>query len=156
MAKSLQQRFDEKYEPVPESGCWIWTAKVKDKRLGYGVIHIGGRRNGRWHYAHRISWGLYRFTIPFGLDVLHKCDNPSCVNPDHLFLGTQADNNFDRDRKGRHKPLCGNANGNAKLTEDQVLEIRKSRESSLKLAKIYPVDSAVIRKIRRREIWGHI
>lgn len=150
--KSLKQRFEEKFF-ISEFGCWVW--KAKNKNGGYGVIHIGSRVTGRWHYAHRISWQIYRGDIN-GMDVLHKCDNPSCVNPDHLFLGTQADNNLDRDRKGRHIALRGSKNGMSRLNDEKVLLIRKSTLSSISLSKKILIDPSTIRKIRRRELWGHV
>ena len=101
VTKTLQQRFEEKYIPEPMSGCWLWTASVNDK--GYGKLSISA---GIWKKAHRISWEINVGPIPkgsgyHGTCVLHKCDVPSCVNPDHLFLGTNADNIYDRMDKGR-------------------------------------------------------
>jgi hypothetical protein len=82
--------------PVPEAGCWLWLGSTG--RGGYGRIRVGGNRTAR---THRLAWELNRGPIPDGLHVLHKCDTPCCINPDHLFLGTPLDNAHDRDRKGR-------------------------------------------------------
>lgn len=101
------------------NGCWNWTKPSGKERNRYG--RRGSRRNE--HYAHRRSWEIYKGPIPDGLEVLHKCDNPPCVNPDHLFLGTQQDNIDDADKKGRL--LRGERHGNAKLTNVQVDEIRR-------------------------------
>jgi hypothetical protein len=90
-AVPIAERFDTKWEPVPWCGCWLWTDALD--RDGYG--HISGVR------AHRQSWKLFRGEIPRGVYVLHECDVPSCVNPDHLFLGTQQDNLLDMARKDR-------------------------------------------------------
>ncbi len=95
MKKTLKERFDEKWIPVTETGCWLWTAHVRTK--GYGRIIV----NCKVKHAHRVSWELHKGPIPDGLCVLHKCDVPSCVNPDHLWLGTDKDNTQDMIKKGR-------------------------------------------------------
>lgn len=89
------ERFWSKVNKKTNSGCWEWTARKNDD--GYGTIKI----NNKQCYSHRFSWQLFNGFILKGLFVLHKCDNPSCVNPDHLFLGTKKDNAKDRDNKGR-------------------------------------------------------
>lgn len=96
MSATVLARFEQRYVTVPEAGCWLWIGRAKPK--GYGRIGIG--RNKQFA-AHRVSWELFRGEIPAGMCVCHKCDTPSCVNPDHLFLGTHADNAGDRQRKGR-------------------------------------------------------
>lgn len=100
MKGTLRQRFEAKYEPIPECGCWLWTAAENEK--GYGVIGVGGRGTGK-RYAHRVSYELHVGPVPDGMCVLHKCDTPLCVNPDHLFLGTVADNVNDMTFKDRGK-----------------------------------------------------
>lgn len=149
---TLRERFDSKYEPVPEAGCWLWTGKLNDK--GYGRLSRGARGEG-WHYAHRVSYELHVGPAG-GLHVLHRCDVPCCVNPSHLFLGTQADNNRDRDGKGRQVAPRGEHNGMARLTEEKVSQILASPLSSLKLAPIIGIDASCIRKIRRGESWRHV
>ena len=148
---TLQHRFESKFTPEPMSGCWLWIGAVNDKK-GYGKISIHSKRA----YAHRVSWGLYRGPIPAGAHVLHKCDVPCCVNPDHLYLGDQRQNNLDRDRRGRHVALRGSDNGHSRLTAEQVIEIRSRPESSLQIEGDYPVDASTIRQIRRRQTWKHI
>ena len=93
---SAKQRFEENYIPEPNSGCWLWLG-YGDKD-GYGKFQVN---NKRWS-AHRYSWFLHNGGIPNGMCVLHRCDNPPCVNPKHLWLGTSSENTADRDRKGRH------------------------------------------------------
>ena len=82
--------------------CWEWQAYRIPPPSGYGQFGMGGRR-GRMHPAHRVAWLLWHGTIPEGMRVLHRCDNPPCVRPDHLFLGTQADNVRDMHQKGRYR-----------------------------------------------------
>lgn len=94
-AVTLADRFTDKMIPEPMSGCWLWTAATDGR--GYGVIGIGRRV----FKAHRISWLLHRGPVPDGMDVLHRCDTPPCVNPDHLWLGTAKDNAADMVAKGR-------------------------------------------------------
>lgn len=101
MDDTLAERFEGKYMPVPEAGCWIWMACLDG--AGYGRIGVGSKRDGtkRALQASRASWMIHRGPIPKGLHVCHTCDVPACVNPDHLFLGTNKDNADDMVRKGR-------------------------------------------------------
>ena len=96
MRGSVAERFHSKYAPVPFSGCWVWMGALSGK--GYGKLML---KEHRLESAHRLSWLLHRGPIPDGLHVLHRCDVRTCVNPDHLFLGTNLDNIRDRIAKGR-------------------------------------------------------
>lgn len=148
----LWRRVDKNGPMLPhmDSVCWVWTGHV----IADGYGHI--KRGKTMVLTHRLSWELTFGEIKDGLLVLHKCDNPACVNPSHLFLGTDADNARDRDSKGRLGNRTGTANGNAKINEQIVVSIRSSSESTKQLAKTYNVSIPLIQKIRNKSIWRHV
>jgi len=158
---SVSERFWKYVQKTDDNGCWIWTGKSKTC-FGYGLINLGGH-NGKIEKAHRVSWILAYGNIPDGLFVCHHCDNPPCVRPDHLFLGTPADNNHDMQQKGRCdrvKRPKGERHWMAKLTNEQVLEIRAKYESDKpylrQLGVQYGVSLQTIHRIVRRKNWDHI
>lgn len=132
-------------------GCWLWMAGKA--RFGHGCFYF----NHRLRVAHRMAWLWFKGEIPNGLCVLHNCpsgDNPSCVNPDHLWLGTHADNVKDCISKRRNN--IGERNGGNKLTEDQMREIRMRRESGETLVAIaskYGISFGHVSAIARRVKW---
>lgn len=130
--------------------CWLWTGYTSPS--GYGRIAKGDRHP---ILAHRLAWIITYGPIPKGLLVLHRCDTPACVRPDHLFLGTQRDNVQDMILKGRDG-LRGERNHWSKFTNEQVQEIRRSNESGTTLAKRFNVRQSAITKIRQRQAWKHV
>ncbi len=141
-------RFWNHVLPEPNSGCWLWTGYRNSK--GYGRFSFEGRPQ----VASRVSWVLSRGSLPDGEYVLHRCDTPACVNPDHLFLGTMADNSKDCARKGRHSR--GERRWNARLTKDDVVSILRSDDSTLQLSRKYGVSWATIYDIRTGATWKHV
>jgi hypothetical protein len=160
MQHKITPLVDRFWKYVDKSGdCWLWTgAKTFG---GYGVIHDSGRK-GKIVRAHRLSWELHNGPFPAELDVCHKCDNPACVRPDHLFLGSAKDNVADMVHKGRASGGSprGSLHHQAKLTEAQVLDIRAAHAagaaSQRQLAREYGVDRKAIQQVIRRKTWIHV
>ena len=153
--QSAKDRFTKKVKlPENPADCWEWTGTTNPD--GYGQIGV----NGRYELAHRVSWTLFNHEDPGDLFVLHSCDNPKCVNPLHLFLGTQQDNMKDRDRKGRHKAVYGEDHPIAKLTEEKVRWIRKLYAdrygTQREIATLFGVSRPLVGFIVRREAWKHV
>ncbi len=132
-------------------GCWVWTA---GKGIGgYGRMRVGLKTR----YTHRLSYEIYCGPIAKGLHVLHRCDNPSCINPEHLFLGTHAQNMADRDAKGRQARQSGETNPLAKLSEADVLAIKSAKGlRQRELAEKYGVSRGHISFIRTGKKWCHL
>ena len=154
--KSLEEKFWEKVDKTEE--CWNWLAGKNKKGYGNFCVSIGNSRDKSW-LAHRMAWTLEMGEIPNSMQVLHKCDNPSCVRPDHLFLGSNQDNVNDKMKKGRYKCLHGEDNPASKLTEDDVKLIRKLRKEKNytyeRLGKMFDVYSGTASDAVRN-YWRHI
>ena len=133
----------------------IECSKRRTKK-GYGKVNRV-TPHGKFWYAHRFAWYQANGPIPDGMCVLHLCDNPPCINARHLFLGTQADNMADRDKKGRNPQ--GETHGRSRLTAEDVREIRLKQSNgtpSTRLAEEYGVAQSQISRIVQRQHWKHI
>ena len=174
-----QRRARKREKTVPEwfwsfvektDSCWWWRGSVG--RNGYGRVSM----NRHWHYAHRLAWQITHGPIPPGFFVCHTCDQPPCVNPDHLFLGTPADNIHDARTKKRLRPnppsgsqhwtrqhpdrvRRGEANNKAKLTATEVKAIRKAYQdgcSQTELAHRYGIKQSSVWKVLAGHTWKHV
>lgn len=134
---------------LAENGCWEWVGYYGSG--GYGMMS----KDGKNQRAHRISYEAHKGPIPKGNVVRHTCDNPACINPDHLILGTQKDNVADREARGR-RVVNGERIGTSKLSAKDVLEIRSSEESLEVLANRYGIDRSNVWAIRTGKSWRHL
>lgn len=157
--KSAIYRFNHSYIKDDESGCWVWQGKSRSGACKkYGRIKV----NGVTMAAHRYSWELYNDQkIPEGMVVMHKCDNPECVNPDHLIVGTLSDNMKDMVKKGRNVSnfrlgLKGEDAGNSKLKKDQVVKIFNDSRPQRQIAKDFGITQAAVSLIKRKKTWSFI
>jgi len=167
-SRSLQHFADRFWGKVESNalGCWAWRgARASDPRGGkqnsYGQFWVGSKadKTGRMAFAHRVAWELVNGPIPEGMKVLHHCDNPACVRPSHLFLGTQVHNMVDMVAKGRANRATGTRHYGAKLTDDQVRQIRAlyrpgknraDRGNAIELAHQYGVSRGTITDVATR------
>ncbi|KKN85505.1 hypothetical protein LCGC14_0278280 [marine sediment metagenome] len=158
--RPIKERFFEKINKNPITGCWNWTAHKS--KSGYGYISVTGDRVRR---AHRVSYELFVGPIKPGLFICHKCDNRGCVNPDHLFMGTHLDNMADMVKKGRVK-LSVNTQfkpghiRNRVLSDDIVRKIRrelaKEELTSVKISKIFGIGVDTVRDIKAGRSYSEI
>jgi len=143
------KRFFEKLTPGP--GCWEWQAGYRSS--GYGGFHTGGKER----LAHRVMWEMAFGDIPEGMVIMHSCDNRRCVNPEHLSLGSHAENMKDMVDKGRSAK--GEKSWTAKLTEADVCVIRRRKslgESVFELAKEYGVHRSTVYRLCSGDTWSHV
>lgn len=147
----IATRFWARVSQRGADDCWLWAGQPSSK---YGNIRAEG---SRLHVqVHRLSYEMHHGPIPAGLQVLHRCDTPRCVNPAHLFAGTQLDNMRDMHAKGRGQ--TGERHHAAALTEEDVRQIRRrfGAETHAQIARDYPVGRGAITKIRTGERWAHV
>lgn len=139
----IEDKLVEYSMPVTESGCHLWLKRVN--HAGYGQLYF---RGDVW-LAHRVSWTVWRGEIPDGLHVLHKCDTPACINPDHLFVGTNYDNVMDKVQKGRAKGLAGDANPRSRLSDEDVAVLRRCSNTPEEIAALCGMSPAYIARVMR-------
>lgn len=152
MRETLQSRIERQTFPEPNTGCHLWAGCVRSS-LGYGVIKI----KRKMKFVHRVNYELANGPIPNNLFACHRCDNPACVNPDHLFLGTALDNAKDRDSKGRG--VSGERQWLSKLNSIDVKIIREAIGlgfSQTTIGKYFRVTSWTIRDIKNNRSWTHL
>lgn len=151
-------RFWNKVNRRSSSDCWNWIGSLNTK-TGYGQIGVGSDSNGTraMRLAHRISWLIHFGEVPEKKQVLHKCDNRKCVNPNHLYLGTHKDNM--QDAYNRMTMIRGERHHNAKLTKEKVIELRNryaDGESIRSLSRSFKLDRATVKASATRKTWRQV
>lgn len=145
----MSKKIEDSSVKIPESGCWIWMKSLNHR--GYGKTGLGRGTNIS---AHRASYEEKYGPIPNGMMALHCCDVPSCVNPDHIFLGSQQDNMTDKVAKMRQ--AVGEFHGMSKLTEQQAMRAKFGSEKPTELAKEFGCSAVIIRQIRQGKYWKYL
>lgn len=157
--KSLEEKFWEKVGICGEDECWEWRASKNNKGYGNFYVSIGNSKDDHW-LAHRMSYKLSYEGFDKSLCVLHKCDNPPCVNPKHLWQGTNYDNVQDKLNKGRMRDMKGENNSGNKLTESKVKEIRElyatGNYTYEDLGKMFDVHYSTIGYVNNGRLWSHV
>lgn len=140
------------YSAPAKNGCRLWLGSLNHS--GYGQL----RCKSKQYLTHRLAWVIRHGKVPEGLCVLHRCDNRACTNPDHLFLGTHADNVADMVAKGRsrYRSAVGEKNGNSKLTAEAVSAIRADQRSGRQIAAEYGCSQMLVSMVKRRRVWAHV
>ena len=149
---TIKERFESQFVRIPIGGCWLWTGPDKNK-FWHGAFKLGARET-KVTFAHRTAWNLYVGEIPNGMCVCHSCDNPSCVNPDHLFLGSQGDNVMDKVSKGMH--LFGSKCPNSKITEPIAAQIKILKKPTKVMAEMFGISRQSVADIVYGRTWKHV
>ena len=142
------ERFEKFYIPEPNTGCFLWLGSLRG-RMGYG----GFRYKGKMKNAHQVSYELYKGAIPEGKIVCHTCNNPICVNPNHLYAGSYSDNTQQAVKEGRQFVASGEKNGHSKLTWVEVRAIRKDTRNQYAVAAAYGISQLHVSRIKRNLVW---
>jgi hypothetical protein len=145
---TLSQRLEHFSKVDAATGCWLWTASTN--KSGYGRLGV----DGKVFLAHRLAYAVAHGAIPDGMHVCHRCDTPACINPDHLFIGTNADNMLDKLSKNRQSK--GSDFSSTKLTEAQVAAIRLDKRPQWVIAQDYGISQSQVSLIHRNEEWRHL
>lgn len=146
----ITEKFWNKVLISPFHDCWEWLGNRRPD--GYGRFQF----DKQLYLAHRLAYEIENGSLELGLYVCHKCDNPGCVRPEHLFAGTPRDNVIDMIKKGRNRKPRGIDHYRSKLTHDQIILIRNSDSSNRKLAKEFKVSSHSIFCVKNKKTWKHI
>jgi len=158
MRKILTDRERLSRYKVMSNGCWIWQGSTNHK--GYGTLRVGSRLDGtdRSVLAHRFAYEVFVGPIPEGKKVLHRCDHPPCINQDHLFTGTDADNSADKMAKGRHDCARGEDVNTAVLNEGKIRRMRLlfAHKNDQQLSRQFGVSDCQVNKIRNGHSWRHV
>lgn len=154
ITESVKARFLWYSGKAGEDECWLWTGTKN--RAGYGVLGIRWMPNQKIVSAHRLSYMIANGEIPDGAQILHGCDNITCVNPKHLRAGTHAENMRDKSIRGRCNPQKGEKHHKARLTVEDVIAIRASNEKQRVLAERYHIPQTSISRIKLRQSWKSV
>lgn len=149
---SAAEKIEHYSMPEPNTGCWLWLGSDAGDKEHRAKVWIDGRSQ----YAARVSFRAYRGVFASHLKVLHRCDTPACVNPDHLFLGTMLDNAQDRDNKKRRTPLKGEQIGTAIISAEQVKQIREATGTQKEIGARFGIDQTTVSLICSRKLWKHV
>jgi hypothetical protein len=155
--EELLEKLMKNVYPEPNTGCWLWSGMVNVS--GYGIMKAASLPQFKTPLTHRLSYFLHKGEFDYSLNVLHKCDNPICVNPEHLFLGTHLENMIDRKTKNRTNRAApkGSKCGASKITEDVVLKIRSiTNKTQKQIADSFGLTQSAVHYIVSGKTWKHI